>query len=94
MQAQALQEASKPMDIPASDVQLSEEHDPVKMEVDQPNGVHHKVKTEGTLGHVKHEHDEGESETLDFSPDSFWDVLPDLAPLIASSSGRTPNVGP
>lgn len=89
-----MQEASKPMDIAASDVQLSEEHDPVKMEVDQPNGVHHKVKTEGTLGHVKHEHDEGEPETLDFSPDSFWDVLPDLAPLIASSSGRTPNVGP
>lgn len=87
------------MDVPASDVQLSEEHTPVKMEVDQRNGVHHEDRTEGTpadsaVGHVKFEHDEGEPETLDFSPDSFWDVLPDLAPLIATSSGRTPNVRP
>ena len=97
-QAQALQEASKPMEVPASKLQLSEEHAPVKMETDQPNGLHHEVKKEempvGADGHVKYEHDEGEPETLDFSPDSFWDVLPDLAPLIASSSGRTPNVRP
>lgn len=96
VQAQTLQEASKQEKEQPSDFKLSKEQDALKKEIDDDNGNDHEhVKTEGTSADEAMDtpnEREAELDTLDFSPDSFWNVLPDLAPLIASSSGRKPDV--
>ena len=96
VQAQTLQEASKQDKEQPSDFELSKEQDALKKEIDEDNGRGHEhVKTEGTSADEAMDtpnEREAELDTLDFSPDSFWNVLPDLAPLIASSSGRKPDV--
>lgn len=89
LQAQTLVEASKPPTMP--DFKLYDEH-----MADEEGAAGEGAEPlsdsgeEATL--AKAGADKGEPETLDFSPDSFWDVLPDLAPLIASCSGRAPDV--
>ncbi len=97
VQAQTLQEASKQKEQSPPAFKL--EDDGLKKEIqdhkDTAGVSHDEVQAkEGTPPDDAKEPEGGiELDTLlDFSPDSFWDVLPDLAPLIASSSGRTPDV--